>query len=66
MADPDNPDYFYFSACYLANSGNIPKAFDNLKKAISFGFSDRTKLENDPLIANLRSLDGFSELLKTK
>jgi hypothetical protein len=64
MAEPENPDYLYFSACYQANSGNISKALENLKKAISFGFSDRVKLENDPLLANLRNLNEFNELLK--
>jgi len=55
MADPENPDYFYFSACYLANTGNLLKASEVLKKAISHGFSDIAKIENDPLISPLRN-----------
>jgi hypothetical protein len=66
MADPENPDYLYFSACFFSNTGNVPMAFEYLKKAISFGFGDKAKLENDPLLANLRSQSEFAELLKSK
>jgi hypothetical protein len=54
MADPENPDYHYFNACYLANVGKMTEAYESLKMAVKFGFADKQKLANDPLLEGLR------------
>jgi hypothetical protein len=64
LADPENPDYNYFMACLLANTGEAGKAMISLKKAINLGFKDVNRLESDPLLQELRSKPEFSELLK--
>lgn len=63
-ADPDNPDYYYFLSCYLANNGYAQEAFTTLKKSLSLGFNDRFKLVNDPQLDKLRALPEFGELIK--
>lgn len=64
IADPDNPDYYYFLSCYLANNGYAQEALMTLKKSLKLGFSDRFKLVNDPLLDKLRALPEFGELIK--
>jgi hypothetical protein len=66
MADPENPDCHYFTACLYANTGKEQKAIDELKKSIALGFGDRNKLENDPLLGKLREQRGFEKLLLNK
>jgi hypothetical protein len=63
-ADPDNPDYWYFLSCYLANTGYTQQALTSLKKSLSLGFTDRFKLVNDPLLDKLRALPDFGEIIK--
>jgi hypothetical protein len=63
-ADPDNPDYYYFLSCYLANTGSARQALVTLKKSLSLGFGDRFKLVNDPLLDKLRTLPEFGEIIK--
>jgi predicted Zn-dependent protease len=63
-ADPDNPDYWYFLSCYLANTGYAQQALKSLKKSLSLGFTDRFKLVNDPLLNKIRALPDFGEIIK--
>jgi hypothetical protein len=63
-ADPDNPDYYYFLSCYLANTGYTQQALVALKKSLSLGFNDKFKLVNDPLLDKLRASPEFGELIK--
>jgi predicted Zn-dependent protease len=64
IADPENPDYYYFLTCYLANTGYSQEAIMTLKKSLELGFSDHFKLVNDPLLDKLRALPEFGELIK--
>ena len=64
MADPENPDYYYFKACAEANTGKQTQAIETLKTAMKFGFTSKQKLTNDPLLEPIRHIQGFEELLK--
>jgi hypothetical protein len=64
MADPDNPDYYYFLSCYYSNTGQFRKAVESLRTAMSKGFSDRYKLINDPLLDKVRALPEFATMIQ--
>jgi len=64
LADPENPDYHFFNACYLANTGKGKEAYEAIKNAIKFGFTDKNKLENNPLLDGLRKEYNLQEILK--
>jgi len=64
IVDPDNPDYYYFLTCYLANTGNSQEAIMTLRKSLKLGFNDHFKLVNDPLLDKLRALPDFGDLIK--
>ena len=62
LADPENPDYHYFNACYLAQTGKNKEAYHSLQLAVKFGFSDKSKLEHDPLLAGINKEFNLSDL----
>jgi len=64
QVDPENPDSWYAMACLQANTNKAKDAIASLKKAISFGYSDFTKMKADPLLINLSSLPEFGEITK--
>jgi predicted esterase len=47
-ADPTNSEAWYFSAILNARNNNAVKAKDDLLKAISLGFNDKKRLEQQP------------------
>ncbi len=64
QVDPENPDAFYALACLKANTGKPNEAVESLKSAIRFGFSNYSKIQNDPLLMPIRGLDEYQELIK--
>jgi hypothetical protein len=64
LADPENPDYLYFNACYLAQTGKNKEAYQSLQNAIKYGFNDKVKLERDPLLEGLKKDFDFAMLFK--
>ena len=53
------PDYLFYSACYFARKGEIPKAQKLLKKAFHSGFDNKEKYEEE-------KKDGTFEKLEQK
>jgi len=64
QVDPENPDCWYAIACLQANTEKPNEAISSLKNALKFGFSDYSKLKNDPLLNRLRGLDEFINLVR--
>ncbi len=63
IVDPLNSEHAYLSACLFAKKGNIPNTITSLKEAISLGFSDVSRLENDERFLALRKNSDFNNLL---
>ena len=62
--DPENPDSYYASACLYANTNKKNDAILMLQKAIKCGFTDKNKLQADPMLNSLHSMPDFENLLK--
>lgn len=62
--DPENPDSWYALACYQASTGKPSDAIKSLENAIHFGFSDYSKIKNDPLLMSIRGLPEFINIAK--
>jgi Zn-dependent protease len=57
-----DPIIAYNIACAFALQGNLPEALQWLLRAVESGFSDRTLLESDADIAEVRKLPEFERL----
>lgn len=66
QVDPENPDAWYALACLQANTSKSKEAVESLKHAIQFGFSNYSKIQNDPLLANLRNDPEFNDITKNR
>lgn len=64
QVDPENPDSWYALACLQANTGKLKDAIESLRGAIKFGFSDFSKIQNDPLLQTLHGLSEFDRIAK--
>lgn len=64
--DPENPDCYYALACLYANTNQHQKAIESLKTAIKYGFSNRNKLQNNPMFNQLHGKIDFDNLLNNK
>ena len=60
---PDWPMHHYNLAAVLAQQNKSDQALESLATAIDLGLSDRATIERDPVLAPLRSLPRFQELL---
>jgi pimeloyl-ACP methyl ester carboxylesterase len=47
MAEPKNPDVFYYLALYASNQGDEKTAIQHLNHAFSLGFKDREKMNRE-------------------
>ncbi|MCX6230720.1 MAG: hypothetical protein NTZ33_04180 [Bacteroidetes bacterium] len=61
--DPENSDCYYAMACLYANTDQKEKAIAALQTAIKFGFSNKNKLQNDPMLSALHGMPEFDKLL---
>lgn len=66
QVDPENPDSWYALARLQANTGQLVDAIESLRNSIKFGFSDFARIKSDPLLINVRGMEGYGELVKTK
>jgi len=64
QVDPENPDAWYAQACLQANTGKSTEAVESLKSAIRVGFSNYSRIQNDPLLMPIRGLDEYQKLIK--
>jgi tetratricopeptide (TPR) repeat protein len=58
---PEDPVIQYNLACSLSLKGDIPAAFDAMKRAVANGYEDFTHLEKDEDLLNLLSDPGFQD-----
>lgn len=63
-ADPENPDSWYALACLQSNTSKPKEAIESLRNAIKFGFSNSSKIMNDPLLKNLHNIQEFNSLTR--
>ena len=61
--DPNNPITHYNAACVYSRMGDLEMSLTFLKSAIAHGFNDKTTLQSDPDLDNLRGTDGFTQLV---
>ncbi len=47
MAEPENPDVYYFRALHACQSGNRESCAENLKRSLELGFTDTRKLKDE-------------------
>jgi hypothetical protein len=62
QTDPENPDYFYLSACLAADRGRTDEAFALLEKAVKKGFYDKEILSAEKSFNNIRSNPRFHQI----
>ena len=62
--DPENPDAYYATACLYANTNKKDDAVNMLRQAIKCGFSNKGKLQSDPMLNQLHGIPDFENLLK--
>ncbi len=60
---PRDASTLYNLSCVYSVAGQIPKAVDVFAKAVIAGFSDRSWIENDPQLDNIRKEPQFQELI---
>jgi len=58
---PGDPFVLYNLACSYSLTGEIPKAFTAIKRALSLGYSDLEYLQKDEDLANLRQDQDFQD-----
>lgn len=58
-------EVYYNKACALSRTGDVDGAFEAIRRAISRGYDDFTKLSRDPELEALRKDPRFPELLET-
>lgn len=61
-ADPTNSEAWYFSAILNARNNNASKTKDDLLKAVSLGFNDKKRLEQQPEFSNSGIKINLSEI----
>ena len=59
LADGANTEAWYLSALLNARNDNAQAAQDDLMKAVSFGFTDRTRMNQQPEFQKLASQINF-------
>lgn len=64
QSDPENTEANYLMACILANKGEKDNAIKALQKAIDYGFKDKKRISNDPMLQNLQGMPGFDKIVK--
>ncbi len=60
---PGNPTRMYNLACILAAQGKTLLAMRQLNDAADAGFTDFTAMNGDPMLASLRPMSGYADLI---
>lgn len=63
LADPENSEQPFLTACMYARQGDQEKAIASLKEAIGMGLKDKVKIETEESFNSLRSNPEFNKLL---
>jgi predicted esterase len=63
LADPENPEHAYLRASLYAKNGLPDSALASLKRAVTLGFGDRSRIEGQPEFSSLRQRNDFMELV---
>ncbi len=63
FVDPENIDRAFMQAIWYAHAGNKVGALQLLRDAISYGFTDKSKLMTDESFASIRNSNEFNEVL---
>lgn len=62
LADPSNPDCYYFQACYYAALNDKKNALSSLQKSIKLGFSDKDKIKGEAFFAAYKNDKEFKSI----
>ncbi len=62
-ANPNNPDYYFFNACVLANKNMEKEALESLNKAVEFGYFDTSKLKAEKYFGKINKLTEFESIV---
>jgi len=65
MVDPKNPDFFYISAYFFAQQGNIEQSLSYLRNAVKYGYKDKKKLLTDQTFDILRKYKTFDQIVNS-
>jgi len=64
LVDPENPEYAYVSACLFAKKGNNSKTIASLDKAVSLGFNDIGRMQNDAMLDSVKSTKEYAAIIE--
>jgi len=64
IIDPTNSEHAYLAACLYVKTHQPDKAFRSLDQAISLGFEDRLRFQNDTVMNRLREDARYAETLE--
>ncbi len=63
LADPENPEQAFITACLYSKNGKQDSAIYFLKEAVTLGFDDRSKIENEKDLFPLHGRGDFLEVI---
>ncbi len=64
LADPENSEQPFLAACLYSKNGMQDSAIYFLQEAVKLGLDDRSKIENEKDLFELKSRNDFQELIK--
>ena len=62
--DPYKPGYRYDEACLYARMGNVERALDALRLALSLGYKSKAHIENDDELDPIRHTEAYQRLME--
>jgi len=63
IIDSDNPEPAFMKAQLAARKNNADQTLEQLKKAASMGFAERSRVDNDTIFMKFKEKKGFSDIL---
>jgi hypothetical protein len=63
LVDPENADRAFMQACLYAQMNNKTGALQSIRESITYGLTDKAKLESEPSFASFRNSPEFNALL---
>jgi len=63
IIDSDNPEPVFMKAQLAARKNNADQTLEQLKKAASMGFAERSRVDNDTIFMKFKEKKGFSDIL---
>lgn len=64
LADYENPEWAFLTACLAAQSGNREAVMENLKLSVRLGLNDPLKIRNEPLLSGFQSDPEMNALIR--